>query len=68
MNEYDDYAVTAIERMGGTSAVARLCDIAPASVSEWKRTGIPRARLQFLKLARPEAFDGLVEPDAIQVA
>lgn len=59
MTQYDDFAVKAIERMGGTSAVARLCEIAPASVSEWKRTGIPSARLQYLRLARPDAFRGI---------
>lgn len=45
-----------IDALGGTFAVARLCNVKPPSVSEWRRTGIPAARLQFLKLARPEAF------------
>jgi hypothetical protein len=45
-----------IERLGGTAAVARLCQVAQPSVSDWKKTGIPRARLMFLKLAKPEAF------------
>ncbi len=42
--------------MGGTAAVARLCEVKPPSVSEWKRTGIPKAREQYLRLLKPEAF------------
>ncbi|TGB34378.1 Rha family transcriptional regulator [Burkholderia thailandensis] len=48
-----------IDRLGGTSAVARLFEIEPPSVSEWRRTGIPKPRLQYLKLAYPHLF----EPD-----
>lgn len=39
-----------IDRLGGTGAAADLFGIAPASVSEWKRKGIPKARLQSLLL------------------
>jgi DNA-binding transcriptional regulator YdaS (Cro superfamily) len=45
-----------IDALGGTFAVARLCNVKPPSVSEWRRSGIPAARLQFLQLARPDAF------------
>lgn len=45
-----------IDSLGGTFAVARLCEVKPPSVSEWRITGIPRARMMFLKLARPEVF------------
>lgn len=45
-----------IDDLGGTFAVARLCNVRPPSVSEWKRTGIPEARLQFLRLLHPEVF------------
>ena len=45
-----------IDALGGTFAVARLCNVRPPSVSEWRRTGIPEARLQFLRLARPDVF------------
>lgn len=47
-----------IDRLGGTTEVARLCRIKPPSVSEWRATGIPPARRQFLELLRPEAFAG----------
>jgi DNA-binding transcriptional regulator YdaS (Cro superfamily) len=44
----------AIELMGGTAEVARLCEVKQPSVSEWKLSGIPRARLQYLKVVRPD--------------
>jgi len=56
-----------IDELGGTVAVARLCEVEPPSVSEWRRVGIPRARMMFLKLARPELlrkFPELIEKDA----
>lgn len=46
-----------IDRLGGTYAVARLCEVNPPSVSGWKQLNrIPRARLMYLRLIRPEAF------------
>lgn len=46
-----------IEALGGTCAVAKIFDIEPPSVSEWKKNGeIPRARLMYLQLARPDVF------------
>lgn len=48
-----------IDALGGTNEVARLCEIKPPSVSEWRRDGIPHARLMFLKLARPDVFADL---------
>lgn len=50
-----------VDELGGTVAVARLCEISPASVSEWRQKGIPRARLMFLRLARPDVFERLPE-------
>lgn len=47
---------TLIDDLGGTYAVARLCQVAPPSVSEWRKSGIPKARRMFLELARPEVF------------
>lgn len=50
-----------IERLGGVSAVARLFNIKAPSVYEWMHEGrgIPKARMQFIALARP---DVLCEP------
>ena len=52
-------ADTIIDGLGGTSATARLCEIKPASVSEWRKKGIPKAQLRFIKLARPDLFPKL---------
>jgi hypothetical protein len=49
-------AETIIERLGGVGAVAKMCRITSAAVSQWKRDGIPPARRQYLELARPDAF------------
>jgi len=47
-----------IDALGGTCAVAELCDIKPPSVSEWKETNrIPKARLMYLRLLRPDVFE-----------
>lgn len=49
-------ATKIIKLLGGTSAVARLCEVKSPSVSEWKREGIPKARLQYLRAIRPDVF------------
>ena len=45
-----------IDALGGTTEVARLCDIKPPSVSDWRKNGIPKAQFKFLRLARPAVF------------
>lgn len=45
-----------INDLGGTAKVARLCEVKMAAVSQWRRDGIPNARLMFLRLARPDIF------------
>ena len=45
-----------IDRLGGTTKVAQLCEVTKASVSQWRNDGIPKARLMFLRLARPDVF------------
>jgi hypothetical protein len=47
-----------IDSLGGTGQVAVLFDIEPAAVSQWRRKGIPPARLQFLQVARPDVLVG----------
>lgn len=47
-----------IDALGGTAAVAKLCEVKPPSVSEWRNSGIPKARLQYLRLLKPEVFVG----------
>lgn len=50
----DAFASAVIERLGGTVKTAEFFDISPASVSDWKKTGLPKPRLQTLQYARPE--------------
>ena len=38
-----------INALGGTTEVSRLCVVQLAAVSQWKKNGIPRARLMFLR-------------------
>lgn len=47
---------TIIDRLGGTSETARLCEVQPPSVSEWRTNGIPKARLMYLRSIRPDVF------------
>jgi hypothetical protein len=53
-----------IDQLGGTTAAAKLCEISPASVSEWRHKGIPKARMQFLRLARPDIFEQTARREA----
>ena len=57
-----------IDRLGGTAAVARMCDIKPPSVSEWRRNGIPKPWLKFLRLARPDVLAEIerAEPSSLE--
>lgn len=59
-----------IDRLGGTTAVAKICDVKPPSVHEWRTNGIPKARLQYLMLAYPKAFEPVDEaaPSAPEAA
>lgn len=51
-----------VDRMGGTSYVAGLCEIDPSAVSQWrKRKAIPRHWLKYLRGACPDAFLGEAE-------
>lgn len=45
-----------IEALGGSSAVAELCEVTVGAVSQWKTDGIPKARLMYLKVIRPDVF------------
>lgn len=43
-----------IDRMGGTVEVARLCDVTPQAVTQWRRAGIPHPRRMYLAVVRPD--------------
>lgn len=48
-----------IDALGGTSEVARLCDVRLPSVSGWRVVGIPKARMQFLCAVRKRQLSGM---------
>jgi hypothetical protein len=45
-----------IDRLGGTVAVARLCEVSSQAVTQWRHVGIPRARMMYLRAVRPAVF------------
>lgn len=45
-----------IDDLGGNAEVARLCDVSWSAVYQWRKDGIPRARLMYLKAIRPDVF------------
>jgi hypothetical protein len=51
-----DFAAKVIDLLGGTIAVAQSCEVTPAAVSQWRISGIPNARLMFLRIAYPAVF------------
>jgi len=51
-----------VDRLGGTSEVARLCQVSSQAVSKWRNDGIPPARLMYLRLARPDIFGPVPQP------
>ena len=53
-------ANTIIDKLGGTSKTAELCEVTVGAVSQWRTANaIPRARLMYLRAVRPEVFRAL---------
>ena len=50
------YANTVIDAIGGTAKVAELCGVTPGAVSQWRKNGIPKTTLKFLRLSRRRIF------------
>ena len=55
---------TAIDALGGTGATARLFEVLPSTVSNWKKTGYFPPRLA-IPLGRVASARGLTIPDAL---
>ena len=53
-----------IDDLGGTAKVATLCQVSMAAVSQWREDGIPKARLMYLKVVRPDVFEDPPAPAA----
>ena len=50
-------ATEIIRRLGGIELTAKLCEVPATTVAKWQDGNrIPKARLMFLRLARPDAF------------
>lgn len=64
MEQQDAYASAVIDRLGGTSAVARIFDIRPSSVHQWRIDGLPKARLQYLRVAFPKVLKSIEETNS----
>lgn len=45
-----------IDSLGGTLKVAKIFNVTPGAVSQWIHSGIPEARLMYLKAVRPDIF------------
>jgi len=45
-----------IDKLGGTSKVAELCEVTTGAVSQWRLDGIPRSRMLFFEAVRPDLF------------
>lgn len=52
-------ATKIIEALGGTAAVSRLFGLSMPSVSDWKRAGIPKARMMYLEVVHADKLRGL---------
>ncbi len=55
----NQHATKIIEALGDTAEVARMFDVRMPSVSDWKKHGIPRARMMYLKAVHAQALDGI---------
>lgn len=53
------HATQVIDALGGTAAVARIFDLSMPSVSDWKKDGIPSARMMFLRATKKKELDGI---------
>ena len=62
----NEMAIKIIDRLGGTTCVATIFDITKASVSNWRKKGIPPARLMYLEVARPDVLIGIVKGVAVR--
>ena len=49
-----------IDLLGGTGKVAKMCDVAPAAVSQWRVRGIPADKYMVLGARIEKESNGLV--------
>lgn len=51
-------AIKIIDVLGGTAEVSRIFNLSMPSVSGWKESGIPKARMMFLEVAHAKKLIG----------
>lgn len=56
--QFDHPDAYIIEALGGTREAAVIFDIRPQSVSRYRKIGMPKYRKAYLKLLRPDLFEG----------
>jgi DNA-binding transcriptional regulator YdaS (Cro superfamily) len=49
-----------IDLLGGTNKVAKLCNVNPAAVAQWRLRGLPHGQLIFLAAKLEQESHGLV--------
>lgn len=59
MNSQEYKPKDVIEAFGGTTEVAKLCEITRSAVHQWRTNGIPKSQLMYLKAMRPKVFKAL---------
>lgn len=59
MSPMNTNAAKIIDALGGTAEAARLFEVRMPSVSAWRYHGIPKPRMMFLKVAKPEVLEGV---------
>jgi len=52
-------ATQIIDALGGTAAVSRMFGLSMPSVSNWKKSGIPRPRMMYLEVAHADKLKGI---------
>ena len=57
MNFTDDQIISLL---GGTKVVAKMCNVAPPAVTQWRTRGIPHGQLVFLAATLEKQSHGLV--------
>ena len=53
-----------VSHLGGTNALASVCGVRPSSVSDWKRTGVPRPWVLYLR-ERFKTLPVMQEPEIL---
>jgi len=53
-----------IDALGGTVKTSLLAEVSPQAVTQWRNSGIPKARRMYLQAVRPEVFADAAADDS----